>query len=91
MSTDLLDQISRNPGAAVLIALVIVILAGILAGIVSGILKFINNALCAFTGKYPPPRPVVECSGDCDCNQPCKCCDENECQVGCGCSTSVTG
>lgn len=80
--TDLLDQITRNPAAAILLAIVALILAGILAGIINGFFKFCNAALCAFTGKYPPPRPVVKC--DCD-DSPCFCCRDSDCDEGCKC------
>jgi hypothetical protein len=87
MMEDLLQAITRNSGAAFGLALFLLILAGILGGVARGLFEFLHNSLCAFTGKYPPPRPVVQCDGK--CNNPCKCCDEGECQVGCGCSSSV--
>lgn len=87
---DLLTWIARNQGPAFGLAVFCLILAGILTNVIASVLKFFTNSVRAFTGKYPPPelpRPVVQCDGN--CNKPCKCCEENECQVGCGCSSSV--
>jgi hypothetical protein len=87
---DVLDWIGRFPGHAFVLGLFLLALAGILLALASNFFEFLASALCAFTGKYPPPgppRPIVQCQGN--CNKPCKCCEENECQVGCGCSSSV--
>lgn len=87
---DLLQAITRNGWSAFFVGLFLLALAGLLVRLAEGFFEFLRNGLCAFTGKYPPPgppRPIVQCDGK--CNNPCKCCEENECQVGCGCSSSV--
>jgi len=87
---DLLLWISRNGGAAFLIGVFLIIALKIAVDLLTNLFTFGQKCLCSFTGKYPPPglpRPIVQCDGD--CNRPCKCCEEDECQVGCGCSSSV--
>ncbi len=89
---DLLQWIGRNGWAAFFVGIFIIAALKIAVDLVSNLFEFLRNSLCAFTGKYPPPgppRPIVRCDGK--CNNPCKCCDENECQVGCGCSSGVDG
>jgi hypothetical protein len=68
-------------------------MAGILRWVIDGFFDFLVRIARAFTGKYPPPdlpdtRPIVKCDGNCT-NKPCKCCVENECQVGCECASDV--
>jgi hypothetical protein len=53
----------------------------IVLGILGDLFRFPQNALCAFTGKYPPPRPVVQC----DCPDVCNCCAQSECSEDCEC------
>lgn len=78
---ELLDWIAMNQGPAFVMGVLFLFFCGIVASVIRSFLKFIQNALCAFTGKYPPPRPSVECN----CAKPCKCCRENDCQANCGC------
>jgi len=87
---DLLQWITHNGGAAFILGLFLLAFAGLMVKLAESFFEFLRSGLCAFTGKYPPPgppRPIVQCDGG--CNKPCKCCEENECQVGCGCSSSV--
>jgi len=89
---DLLEWIARNGGAAFGLAIFVLLSGLIVANLVSTFFDFLVRLARAFTGKYPAPelpRPVVKCDGNCDCNKPCKCCQEDECQVGCECSSSV--
>ena len=72
---DLLQWISRNGLAAFLIGCFLTTMAGILA-------NFLLNAIRSLTGKYPAPRPVVQC----DHETACYCCRENGCQDGCRCT-----
>lgn len=88
---DLLEWISRNGAAAFWVGVFLLILAGIIATAISRFYDFLTELAQARSGNYPPPRPVVECDGDCDCNRPCKCCSEGSCEVGCECSSAVDG
>jgi len=71
---DILGWISRNGLAAFLIGCFLTTMAGIAA-------NFLLNLARSITGKYPAPRPVVQCDHE---NQ-CYCCRENGCQDGCRC------
>lgn len=79
--TELLDWIARNQGAAVGLGFFLLVFFMIAAFLASDFFDFLHNALCAFTGKYPAPRPHVDCSH----TFPCKCCRENACQANCDC------
>lgn len=81
MSIDLLNEISRNPGAAILVCIVGLIALKVCLDLISNLLNFIHNCLCAFTGKYPPARPVVQC----DCEDECFCCKDSDCDPDCAC------
>lgn len=88
---DLLTWIGRNDGAAFGLAVFLLLMGLIALALASSFFDFLIKLARAFTGKYPvpdPPRPIVQCNGDCDCNRPCKCCEET-CQVGCECSSSI--
>jgi hypothetical protein len=74
---DFLNWFGRNIDAGILVCIVVIILAGILLAAIRAFIDGVINALRAFTGKYPPPRPVVEC--DCP-SDPCKCCADGECE-----------
>lgn len=82
--SELLEWISRNGLAAFLIGCFLTTMAGILA-------NFLVNVVRTLTGRFPQPAPVIhrDCDGHCDCNRPCKCCIENDCQVGCECASAV--
>ncbi len=80
--TDLLNEISRNPGASILVAIVGLICIKVALDLISNFFDFLHNCLCAFTGKYPPPRPVVEC--DCETEE-CFCCKNSDCDPDCAC------
>jgi len=80
--TELLNDISRNPGASILVCIVGLIALKVLLDLISNFFNFIHNCLCAFTGKYPAPRPVVQC--DCD-DSACFCCRDSDCDPGCKC------
>jgi hypothetical protein len=94
--TEFLEWIARNGGAAFGLAIFSLIIAVIAYQMVSAFFDFLVRVARAFTGKYPPPeppdmRPIVKCDGNCSCGTPCKCCEENGCQVGCGCASQLDG
>ena len=86
---ELLNWISRSPSEAFFAGLFALALAGIIATVIHKFFDFISDCICSVTGKWPPPRPVVECNGDCDCAKPCKCCEDNGCKPGCGCASQI--
>jgi hypothetical protein len=71
--TELLNDISRNPGASILVAIVGLILVKVALDLISNFLTFLHHSLCAFTGKYPPARPIVQCNCE---TVPCACCED---------------
>lgn len=87
--SEILRWISEYPGIAFVTGLFVLALAGFALALISKFFDFISDCICSVTGKWPAPRPVVECGGDCDCAKPCKCCEDNGCQVSCGCSSLI--
>ena len=91
---DLFNLIARNGTVSFILGIFLLTVILNLIWLIGRFLDFLVKLARAFTGKYPPPeppdnRPIVQCDGHCDCNKPCKCCEENECQVGCSCSSHV--
>jgi hypothetical protein len=94
---DLLNWIARNGTVSLVLGIFLLAALYELRLLVGRLFDFLVESAQAFTGKYPPPeppdppdnRPIVRCNGDCACNKPCKCCQENECQVGCECASHV--
>jgi hypothetical protein len=79
---DILKWISMNGLAAFLIGCFLCTIATIAANALIGVVR-------TLTGRFPAPAPIIhrECDGHCDCNRPCKCCEEGDCQVGCACAS----
>jgi len=89
---DLFNLIARNGTVSFILGIFLLTVILNLIWLIGRFLDFLVKLARAFTGKYPPPeppdnRPIVQCDGHCDCNKPCKCCEEDDCQVGCGCSS----
>ena len=58
---ELLNWCARNGNTAFGLCVFLIIMAGFALATLRTILDAIINALRAFTGKYPAPRPIVQC------------------------------
>ena len=73
--SDLLEWISRNPGASFLGACFLLALAAMAV-------DFLVKLVRSVTGHYPPQHTVYT---QCDSDDPCYCCREGSCDEGCRC------
>lgn len=86
---DILNWISRSHNEAFFLGLFLLAFCGFLLAGIGKFFDFISDCICSVTGKWPAPRPIVECNGDCDCAKPCQCCTDNGCKPGCGCASHI--
>lgn len=80
LMNETLTWIGYNQWAAFGLGIFILILA-------INFFSFFLSLARAFTGHYPPPRPVVQCDGNCKRNECCRCCEDGCEEDQCDCQT----